>query len=326
MLVSIPGDVLPLHGEHVEPVGVGPFRSAGVGGGQLLSVPVQAPGQDLLRRHFCFVPSSWLGGLGIVKSGVLAVQALLPGQLGGGLGTGLGIGDPPSGDHVRLVVVPAAAHRHIGSLPVLLPGEHRDRRIALQKMPISHIVSCSPCFNEYVRYRRAGVAFRGLQWAAAIVLIAVTALTSARLMHFRSSGQSPATTAEKTHSTPAEVPPSSASATRERPSQVEVNLALFSTTRGSDSGNPQEEIHLPAKAVHVNFLLPTGMEPGEYAVRLLNAAGSAKIERRVNVQLSSGVASFALDLEFKPSDVGRGWRLMIRPPGLSWRAYAAAIG
>ena len=74
------------------------------------------------------------------------------------------------------------------------------------------------------------------------------------------------------------------------------------------------------------FLLPTGMEPGEYAVRLLDGAGSAKMERRVNVQLNSGVASFALDLEFKQSDVGRGWRLMIRPPGLSWRAYAAVIG
>src|SRR3954466_14478968 len=55
---------------------------------------------------------------------------------------------------------------------------NRDRRIALQEMPISHIVSCSPCFNEYVRYRRAAVTFRGLQWAAAIVLITVTALTS----------------------------------------------------------------------------------------------------------------------------------------------------
>jgi hypothetical protein len=202
----------------------------------------------------------------------------------------------------------------------------RDRRIVLQEMPISHIVSCSPCFKEYIRYRRAAIAVRGLQWAAAIVLITAATLTSTRLMYFRSSRQTPSATAEKTHSTPAEVPAPSASVTPEPPSQVEINLARFSTTRGSDSETPQREIQLPAKDVHAVFLLPTGMEPGVYAVRLVDAAGSAKIERRVNVKLNSGVASFALDLELKPSDVGRGWRLMIRPPGLSWRAYAVVIG
>ena len=202
----------------------------------------------------------------------------------------------------------------------------RDRRIVLKEMPISHIVSCSPCFKEYIRYRRAAIVVRGLQWAAAIVLITAATLTSTRLMFFRSSRQTPSATAEKTHSTPAEVPAPLASVTPEPPSQVEINLARFSTTRGSDSEKPQQEIELPAKAVHAIFLLPTGMEPGEYAVRLLDAAGSAKIERRVNVRLDRGVASFSLDLEFKPSDVGRGWRLMIRPPGLSWRAYAAVIG
>jgi hypothetical protein len=202
----------------------------------------------------------------------------------------------------------------------------RDRGVAIRETPISHIVSCSPCFNEYIRYRRAAIAFRGLQWAAAIVLITAATLTSTRLMHFRNSRQAPATTTEKTHSTPAEVPPSLASATPQPPSKVEVNLALFSTTRGNDSEKSRQEIHLPAKAVHVLFLLPTGMEPGEYSVRLLNSAGSVKVQRRVNVQLSSGVGAFALDLEFKPSEVGRGWRFMIRQPGFSWRSYPVVIG
>ena len=68
------------------------------------------------------------------------------------------------------------------------------------------------------------------------------------------------------------------------------------------------------------------MESGAYAVRLQDAAGSAKIQRQVNVELSRGVASFALDLEFNPSNAGRGWRLMIRQPGLSWRSYPLVIG
>ena len=129
VLGGVAGDVLPLHAEHVEPVGVRPFRGPGVGGGQLLPVPVQAPGQDLLRRHSWFVPSSCLCYLAGVEPGVFPVQAFLPGQLRGGLGSWLGVGDPPSGDHERLVVLPATGHRHIGGLPVLLPGEHRDTGI-----------------------------------------------------------------------------------------------------------------------------------------------------------------------------------------------------
>jgi len=202
----------------------------------------------------------------------------------------------------------------------------RDHQGALQELLISHVVTCSPCFNEYARYRRLTISLRGLQWAAAIVLITAATLAGTRLLYFRSPGQSPTPTTQKTGSAPGEAPAASAIATLVPPSQVEVNLALFSTTRGGDSEKPQQEIHLPAKAVHVVFLLPTGMEPGEYAVRLLDAARSVKIERRVNVQLNRGVASFAMDLEFKPSDVGRRWKLMIRPPGLSWRAYAAVIG
>jgi hypothetical protein len=203
---------------------------------------------------------------------------------------------------------------------------NRNRRTALQEMPISHVVSCSPCFNEYIRYRRAAVAFRRLQWAAAIVLITAAALTTTRLVHFRSSGQRPGTSAEKKHATPAEGPPSSAIARLEPPSQVEVNLALFSTTRGEGSGKTQQPIHLPAKMLHVLFLLPIGMEPGKYEVRLQDTTGAMKIQREVTVSLSGGVASFTLDLKLEPSDTGRRWRLMIREPGMSWRSYPVAIG
>ncbi|HEY1754336.1 MAG TPA: hypothetical protein VGG72_02995 [Bryobacteraceae bacterium] len=202
----------------------------------------------------------------------------------------------------------------------------RDRQGELEELLISHVVTCSPCFNEYARYRRMTIALRGLRWAAAIVLITAATLAGTRLLYFRSPGQSPTPTAQKTGSAPGEAPAASAIGTPEPPSRVEVNLALFSTMRGADSEKPPQEIQLPAKAVHVLFLLPTGMEPGEYAVRLIDASGSAKIERQVNVELSSGVASFALDLEFRPSEVGHGWRLMVRPPGLSWRTYPVVIG
>jgi hypothetical protein len=151
-------------------------------------------------------------------------------------------------------------------------------------------------------------------------------LTSTRFEHFRRPSQSPTTPIAKAHSAPAEAPPPSASVVPEPPAQLEVNLALLSTTRGDGSDRPQRDIHLPAKAVHVRFLLPTGMEPGEYAIRLQDATGFTKVQRQVDVVLSDGVASFTLDLQFEPSDIGRTWKLMIREPGLSWRSYSVVIG
>lgn len=199
----------------------------------------------------------------------------------------------------------------------------RAHQPALEEMTISHIVTCSPCFNEYARYRRMASARHGLQWAAAIILITAATLAGSRLLHIGERGQSTLTTAEKAGSAPAKAP--SATTAPEPLSQVEVNLALFSATRGDDAGKTQRQIHLPAKGIHVVFLLPIGMEPGEYAIRLLDAAGSAKIQRQAKVLLSDGVASFALNLQLKPSDGGSGWRLMIRPPGLSWRNYPVVI-
>lgn len=196
---------------------------------------------------------------------------------------------------------------------------------AVDEATISHIVTCSPCFKEYARYRRMTAALHGLQWAAAIILITAATLAGSRLLHIGGRGQSTVTMAEKTGSAPPKAPSTSASTAPEPPSQIEVNLALFSATRGDDAGKRQQQIHLPPKSIHAVFLLPTGMEPGEYAVRLLDAAGSAKIQRQAKVLLSDGVASFALDLQLKPSDGGSGWRLMIRPPGLSWRNYPVVI-
>src|SRR5215469_13118458 len=41
----------------------------------------------------------------------------------------------------------------------------RDSRLELNAMPLSHVVTCSPCFMEYSRYRRSSIALWRLQWA-----------------------------------------------------------------------------------------------------------------------------------------------------------------
>src|SRR5438067_1893343 len=51
---------------------------------------------------------------------------------------------------------------------------YRDRAFSLKDLPVSHVVSCSPCFQEYARLRRVSVLVRGLQaTAASLVVLAV---------------------------------------------------------------------------------------------------------------------------------------------------------
>lgn len=43
----------------------------------------------------------------------------------------------------------------------------RDRRLTLEDLPVSHVVRCSPCFQEYSHFRRMSVLFRGIRITAA---------------------------------------------------------------------------------------------------------------------------------------------------------------
>ena len=52
---------------------------------------------------------------------------------------------------------------------------YRDRQLSLNDIPVSHVVSCSPCFQEYSRLRRIGVVVRGIKVTAASLAVAIPA-------------------------------------------------------------------------------------------------------------------------------------------------------
>src|SRR5205823_2184078 len=46
-----------------------------------------------------------------------------------------------------------------------------DRRLSLTDLPLSHVVCCSPCFQQYLRLRQTLVLVRGLQVTAASLVV-----------------------------------------------------------------------------------------------------------------------------------------------------------
>lgn len=199
---------------------------------------------------------------------------------------------------------------------------YRDRRLSLTDLPLSHVVSCSPCFQQYLRLRRTLVLVRGLQVTAASLVVLGVLFAGVRVFQDRvfrrgeptisqkHAGQSPQIAAQQ--------PPPIA------PLAISVNLASFSPTRGEDARDPGNAIHLPPKLVRVRFLLPVGLETGEYALRLEDSTGAVFTDTRPVGRSSGGITS--LEVDFDLGGVSRRrFTLMIRPPGLSWRKFPVVV-
>jgi hypothetical protein len=200
---------------------------------------------------------------------------------------------------------------------------NRDRQLGLKDLPVSHVVSCSPCFQEYARLRRMSVLVRGLQVTAASLVIFAVLFAAARFVwnFTRERGGSSISQEHRTQPQPhvaGQAPPPIA------PLAMTVNLGSFSPTRGEDAKDSANKIHLPPKLLRVSFLLPVGMEPGEYALRLEDSAGTVLKDTRAVGRLNDGMTSVEVELDL--AGVSRGnFSLIIRPPGLSSRKFAVVV-
>src|SRR5438046_2736833 len=62
---------------------------------------------------------------------------------------------------------------------------YRDRRLSLTDLPLSHVVSCTPCFQQYLRFRRTLVFVRGLQATVASLVVLGVLFTGERVSRSR---------------------------------------------------------------------------------------------------------------------------------------------
>ena len=202
---------------------------------------------------------------------------------------------------------------------------YRDRHVTLEDLPVSHVVSCSPCFQEYVHFRRLSVLLRGIQITAASLVVLAVVFVTARFVWNHTGRNGEPSLSQKPRARPqppvATNPPPLPSA----PIPITVDLASFSPTRGDDAkGDSGNTVRLPQKSLRVNFLLPLGMEPGEYAVRLKDSTGTVVAEKLAVGQMNDGITSVEVDIDLAGASRG-SFTLMIRPPGLSWRRFPVVV-
>lgn len=201
---------------------------------------------------------------------------------------------------------------------------HRDRRLSLEDLPISHVVRCSPCFRDYLRLRRICVFVRCLQITAVSLVVAAVFLTAVRFTQNYSGGRGEPSISQQQPSesqpdiTTSQVPAPTA------PLPITVDLAAFSPTRGDEKEKPAKQIHFPPRLLRVTFQMPLGMEPGEYIVQLKDSRGTVYADKRAVGRVRDGTTSVQVDLDLATAS-RRSFALMIRPPGLSWRRFPVLV-
>ncbi len=200
---------------------------------------------------------------------------------------------------------------------------YRDRHLTLEDLPISHVVRCSPCFQDYLRFRRMSLLIRGLQITAVSLVVLVALFTVVRFIDTHSNRGAPSISQQKrtepqpTGSRPRLPVPRA-------PVPINVDLAAFSPTRGDEKQSPERSVHLPPKLLRVRFQMPVGFEPGEYVIQLKSSTGTVYVDARATGRIESGRTSFEVDFDLAAAPPGR-FNLLIRPPGLSWRRFPVVV-
>ena len=200
---------------------------------------------------------------------------------------------------------------------------YRDREVDPAGLPISHVAGCSPCFQEYMRQRRNAKFVSTLRWTVASV-VAVSVVLGAFVLlrsHLRpgivgpvATGQHKGEPEQRTHSTP-RLP-----ATENGPILATIDLGAHSPTRGLETSTRSNDILLPAKWIRASLILPIGSDLGEYQIRLLTSREEVLLDTRAVSRRSQGMAALQIDLHLEELSDTR-LKLMIRPPGLSWRTF-----
>src|ERR1700682_815848 len=180
------------------------------------------------------------------------------------------------------------------------------RGIATHKVPLSeadrwltHFSSCSPCFQEFARFRKQAVDRRRTQiWlaAAAVFIFAV-----AGWFWVRSRPQAPTAAV------------------------VVLDLRGRATVRGE---NPPETSHppleVPRNARSLSLELPIGSNEGAYDVALLNPSGAELFRTSATAKLEDHIVVLRADVDFAGISPG-SYFLGLRQPGLEWMRFPVRV-
>ena len=164
---------------------------------------------------------------------------------------------------------------------------------------LDHFSSCSPCFQEFTRFRKQAVNRRRTQiWlaAAAVLLFAVAGWFWVRT---RPQVQTAAV--------------------------VVLDLRGRATVRGeTPPETSQPPLEVPRNAKSLNLELPIGSNEGAYDVLLLDSSGSELFRTSATAKLEDHVVVLRADVNLTGVSPG-SYFLGLRQRGLEWMRFSIRV-
>jgi hypothetical protein len=181
------------------------------------------------------------------------------------------------------------------------------RAIAQRKVPLSqadqwlnHLGSCTPCFQDFRRFRTESAAgkrrvFQMALAAAAVLLVIIGGLF---LVRSRPSVQT---------------------------AMLTIDLRERSAARGENPPETnQTPIELSRQGKHLVLDLPVGSKEGNYELALLYTSGEPLRSASGVAQLENHMVVLNLDIDLAGVSPG-SYFLGVRRPGLEWSRYPALV-
>jgi hypothetical protein len=193
---------------------------------------------------------------------------------------------------------------------VLLALARRER--SMDDPAYEHLTRCSPCYLEFRALQESAQvqasAARTSRWWLAASAALLLILAAGVLLYFY-SGTAP------TERTPvpivAEV-------------DVRIDLRPYAVARSEQKPDSLPPIPLSARRLRVTMLLPTGSEPGPYALRLLDASSRELAATAGSAEIRDFVTTLQATLDLTSTPAGE-YRLAIRRQGEDWHFYPASV-
>lgn len=188
---------------------------------------------------------------------------------------------------------------------------HRKLDRAIREQIDSHMMHCSPCFNDYVRVRQArerSGRLRKLGAIAALIVLALASWIVVRSLVKRSPVGQPGTRDSTNLTYQADL----------------LDLRNKAALRGNETNENEPPALLPAAALNLSIYLPTGSEPGEYELEVTQGPGEPLLKAQGQANLRDHIAVLEVQLDLHRLHPGP-YLFWIREGDSSWSYYPVLV-
>lgn len=188
-----------------------------------------------------------------------------------------------------------------------------DLSTAQHSAIMDHLSICSPCFQEFYRYRRA-VRFRS-QIPVVLGLAAVATIVGVLGYDYLARPETPSR-------------PQQPIARQQPPAPVYVQASLdlrgHSPTRGQSPPRLPSELVLARGRLNLTIILPVGSEEGNYEVRLGKPGEEAALTAKGRARIMNYLTSLTVRMDTLDLSVGK-YVLSIREEPWAWAEYSVEL-